>query len=795
MNKSTACSRNNEEYKKLLEGHKKFLENNADDLTYAKYLAKIINTPYKTVLKWCKKGIIPTEWIKILGRKNYIISIDKLPKWLRVKYLRNLYKSYGIQTRDLAVARHQYNRLKMWGTTDLSLTLEELQALQSSRKAKKKAVETELNNKTPYSNIVSYSQEPKVVRNDDFKAPDLFSNDITEAKKGVSVVPIYLEGKENEKYISPEARLKANAKYDLLLHIESYVSNKKGRKDSLIADYLGRYNEGSLHPNIFKLIGLVKSPRTIRRWREALGESNNYELLIDGYQRKAFSHRSLTDDEVTIFKKIWLTPSQYDVQTAYKYTKMALEAQGFVDVSEYHVFKAFADDFKKNRYDAYILAREGEKALDDKVLPYVTKDNDDVEPGELLVTDGHKLDFQVINPKTGKKARAMMLAYFDQKSQGITGFDVMFSENTQCATSALRNSIINLGRYPKGVHQDNGKAFKNKFFTGNKKKKLKKGQDPAIQDFVIRGLYEKKGIKVRFSAAYNAKDKPIERYFRTFTNSFSKMMPTYVGNNIENRPAWEKRNEKFIKNWHNTMFKGYVPTIEEAIDMIQWWINEVYHEQPCPNVEGKTIGEVLESGKGPGVDIEELDELMMLEKGATLDRGYIRFQGDSYKLTTHLGIGHYKKDKVMVRYSYHDRSIIKVYDGKGIFIGDAESSENHKVASNAFLAENMSEKDKRNLEKNANTRKNADKKAKLEVKAIHGLNKRSKTYDNSVNPLVAAKSSIYISDKHFEDETKEEKELQEVCGFTIDHEEPYNLEDFRDVAKQRKSTHAIGGLF
>ena len=38
------------------------------------------------------------------------------------------------------------------------------------------------------------------------------------------------------------------------------------------------------------------------------------------------------------------------------------------------------------------------------------------------------------------------------------------SENTQCIASALRNAIINLGMIPKVVYQDNGRAFKAKYF-------------------------------------------------------------------------------------------------------------------------------------------------------------------------------------------------------------------------------------------------------------------------------------------------------------------------------------------
>ena len=40
----------------------------------------------------------------------------------------------------------------------------------------------------------------------------------------------------------------------------------------------------------------------------------------------------------------------------------------------------------------------------------------------------------------------------------------MISENTQCITSAIRNTIINLGMIQKVVCKGNGKAFKSRFF-------------------------------------------------------------------------------------------------------------------------------------------------------------------------------------------------------------------------------------------------------------------------------------------------------------------------------------------
>lgn len=58
--------------------------------------------------------------------------------------------------------------------------------------------------------------------------------------------------------------------------------------------------------------------------------------------------------------------------------------------------------FKNNNYDQWVLARDGEKALSDKVEPYIKRDASLLEVGDILVADGHKLAFNVINPFTGK---------------------------------------------------------------------------------------------------------------------------------------------------------------------------------------------------------------------------------------------------------------------------------------------------------------------------------------------------------------------------------------------------------
>ncbi len=64
----------------------------------------------------------------------------------------------------------------------------------------------------------------------------------------------------------------------------------------------------------------------------------------------------------------------------------------------------------------------------------------------------------------------------------------MLEENTQCIASALRNSIINLDMIPKIVYQDNGRAFRAKYFT----------DDKGFTELGFQGLYAKLEIETVF---------------------------------------------------------------------------------------------------------------------------------------------------------------------------------------------------------------------------------------------------------------------------------------------------------
>lgn len=99
---------------------------------------------------------------------------------------------------------------------------------------------------------------------------------------------------------------------------------------------------------------------------------------------------------------------------------------------------------------------------------------------------------------------------------------------------------------------------------------------------------------------------------------FERLLPSFAGSNIADKPAYMQRNEKFHKEHHCE----FIPTIEQLIKMLDAYM-EFHRSLECPNMKGQTIGEVFDSGKGNGINIQELDDLMMNKEIKTVNRNGI----------------------------------------------------------------------------------------------------------------------------------------------------------------------------
>lgn len=465
---------------------------------------------------------------------------------------------------------------------------------------------------------------------------------------------------ETIKYTPEKAKQNALAKLDL---IRKWQEFRRKAVNKLQADYDFVKLHNTSNSYLFNVLGKI-SRGSLHRWKAMLDGTEDYTRLIPNYKYVSVNEyrTCLTDEEIKIFMGLLLHPNRICIGKAIALTKYKLKEQGQSFIPADITFRRYAKWFKDNNYDKWVLARDGEKALSDKVEPYIKRDASLLNVGDILVADGHKLAFQVINPFTGKPCRATLVGFLDWKSTALVGYEIMLEENTQCIASALRNSIINLDMIPKIVYQDNGRAFRAKYFTDEK----------GFGELGFYGLYAKLGIETVFARPYNARSKVIERFFKEFQEGFEKLMPSYVGSSIINKPAYLKRNEKFHSNLHN----DYIPTIEETMKMIDMWL-KFKNSQPCTNAPNMTIAEVLENRKKQNIDTSLLDDLMLATEVKTIQRNGVRFLNCDYFDERLYGL----RGKVLVKYNLFDLTNVKVFTPKGEYLCTAKRvTETHPMA-------------------------------------------------------------------------------------------------------------------
>jgi putative transposase len=207
---------------------------------------------------------------------------------------------------------------------------------------------------------------------------------------------------------------------------------------------------------------------------------------------------------------------------------------------------------------------------------------------------------------------------------------------------------------PKTVYLDNGKAFKAKYFTKT---------DPDLS--LLSGLYARLGIATQFATPYRGQVKLVERFFGTMNEQFSRLMPSYCGRDISDKPAWRKRNEKFHKRRHSRL--EYVPTLEQAAAMFSAYV-DWFGQRPNPVEKKLTCGEILDAGRGPGVDLADLNREFLWTEEVNIRNCNFILGGLEYTSDMLKDI----KYKVIAKYCWADRSVVHLYDRQGRSLGEAK---------------------------------------------------------------------------------------------------------------------------
>ncbi len=455
----------------------------------------------------------------------------------------------------------------------------------------------------------------------------------------------------------PERRLNdkqkkiALAKAKLLRNYTSISGEKLTQQKQ---GFIELYNQGNIFPDVFGSLGEVNY-KSVERWKKTwLENKKDYTALAPAF--KYTKQSTVTPEEAKILIKYALTPNNPPIRQCARSAVAHFVMRNFPNVKSIQTYVRWLKNYKKNNYDVWTLIREGEKALDEKAIKSILRDYDKIEVGDIMVADGHKLNFEIIDPATGKYRRMNLILFYDMKSNMPLGWEISITENTEAIAMALYRSIVRLGKFPRLVYLDNGRAFVSKYFTGD-----------STENNEIIGLFERCGISVITARPYNAKAKTIERFFETFAE-VEMRMPTYCGTSIEKKPPRMMRNEKFHKKLYDNMMNNISIDIWTAHEILARWFDE-YSERKQQSGHLKNVApmSLFSKGIGSGVDKAQLVWLMMEKKELPVYANGIRLFGRYYWNDELYGY----KGKVTVKYDIIDREVIYLFDESGKSLGGA----------------------------------------------------------------------------------------------------------------------------
>lgn len=493
-------------------------------------------------------------------------------------------------------------------------------------------------------------------------------------------------------YAPAGARLdKGMAKADLLrLYVQALKKAQHGHKIYTRTEFMRAYNSGIAYPKIFEFVGKVNW-KTIEGWKRTLKNTGDTFELVDGRGHWKRGQRILTDQQKDILLKCALHPNKPLISEAIRMAWSIMHTKGIPNGNSASTYRRWLQDWVSVNHHIWTFSRKGASAWNDDCAMYIERDYNLINVGDILVADGHVLNFDILNPWTGKPKRMTLIVWLDMKSSFPLGWEIMPTENTQAISAALRRAIIALGKYPQVAYLDNGRAFKSKFFN-----------NVEFDEAGFAGLYKRLGMRTIFAWPYHGQSKTVERFFGTFAE-LERWCPTYTGTSIEKQPPRMMRGEKLHRRLYNKVVGDNVLTMEQAHIVIAAWFDEYAQRPQRGHLEGRAPVDLFLEEKGQGVDKAELTYLMMTRTCRAIRQNGInlpiRKNGINQPGTNYYHPALYgRKHMAIVKYDLQDPSVIYVFDQHNEFICEATPIEKTHPAANILGTKEDQEKLKKHIE-------------------------------------------------------------------------------------------------
>ncbi len=398
--------------------------------------------------------------------------------------------------------------------------------------------------------------------------------------------------------------------------------------------------------------GVKVSTATLYRWRREY-RSRGLAGLVD--QRWLKRGPEAGDPFLDEVRRLYLLPGKrLSIRVCHQLAEHKAEAEGW-EVRSYDRSRRHVNAIPRGVVE---LHRYGQKSYGDRAEPFIERDYTALETNDIWVYDHSPLDMFIEH--LGKRVRPKITVAQDCRSRYIVGWQINAHEpNSDVVLEVTRAGVLDCG-VPREVYFDGGKDFQSRALGG-----LKRGEQTPIDQRRITETLSLLGVTKVTAEPYNARAKPVERFFRTVEERFVVLFDTWCGNRPDRKP--EQLAER--------LKRGNLPTLQEVREAFAAWLEADYHQRPHfgQGMEGRTPASVYaEHLVEKRTASRELLDFYCLRPSAPVKvtRNGVRFDGITYEspaLHEHLG------KRVVLRVDDQDRgSHVIVCDLEGRFICLAE---------------------------------------------------------------------------------------------------------------------------
>lgn len=406
----------------------------------------------------------------------------------------------------------------------------------------------------------------------------------------------------------------------------------------------------------------------------------------------------------------YLKPFQ-TAATAYESLVRSRDLLGLTesDLPSYETVRRYLESLPK---PAVVLAREGERAHNERMAMYLTRGYEDLRPNQIWVSDHMIHDVEVRNDcftglPQNAPLRLRLTCLIDMRSRKVVGFSWTPEGSSRSITTALRGAVERFGA-PDIFYCDNGKDFQK---VANGAEMVTSGTSEAWfrEDLAAldrSGVLRRLGVQVQFCQKYHPQSKHIERFFRTLHGQFDSKFPHYTTGNAYQRPDQTVVAGAVHRKLLHMGRGGESPLVPAShfIRMARVWIEEIYnatHRHTGKGMRGMTPDGVYDAGypvaNRPKADAAILDQLLFERERRRVRESAVTLAGRRYMAADpHSSVALYSANETEVLICFDpcdlSRAVVTDLDGRKLADVEQEVLVEHGPAAAPAIAASMGER-------------------------------------------------------------------------------------------------------